>query len=77
MTILTNTSSLNSWRKKGIGIFRILFGLIWLVDAWFKWQPDFINKFTDYLTGALDGQPASVQFFVMPPFLNKCIVMTR
>jgi nitrite reductase (NO-forming) len=40
---------------------RILFGLVWLADAWFKWQPDFINKFTDYLTETLKDQPAAVQ----------------
>jgi uncharacterized membrane protein YphA (DoxX/SURF4 family) len=49
---------------EGIGILRIVFGMIWAVDAWFEWQPDFINKFTDYLTGALDGQPAGVQAWV-------------
>lgn len=64
MTNFTNTTSLNSWRMKGIGILRIVFGLIWAVDAWFKWQPDFINKFADYLSGALDGQPAAVQAWI-------------
>jgi hypothetical protein len=29
-------------RLKGMGILRIVFGLIWAVEAWFKWQPDFI-----------------------------------
>ncbi len=57
-----NTRS--AWRSKGIGVLRIVFGLVWLVDAWFKWQPDFINKFTDYLTGALDGQPPAVQAWI-------------
>lgn len=64
MANLSNTISLSSWRMKGIGILRIVFGLIWAVDAWFKWQPDFINKFADYLTGALDGQPAAVQAWI-------------
>jgi len=64
MANLSNTTSLSSWRIKGIGILRIIFGLIWAVDAWFKWQPDFINKFADYLTGALDGQPAAVQAWI-------------
>ncbi len=56
--------SLSSWRTTGIAMLRILFGLIWAIDAWFKWQPDFINKFSDYLTGALDGQPAAVQAWI-------------
>ncbi len=64
MANLTNTTSLSSWRIKGIGVLRIVFGLIWAVDAWFKWQPEFINKFSDYLTGALDGQPAAVQAWI-------------
>ena len=64
MANLSNTTSLSSWRMKGIGILRIVFGLIWAVDAWFKWQPDFINKFADYLTGALEGQPAAVQAWI-------------
>ncbi len=49
---------------KALGVLRILFGLVWAVDAWFKWQPDFTNKFTDYLTGALEGQPAAVQAWI-------------
>ncbi len=36
------------WRVTGIGVLRIAFGLVWAVDARFKWQPDFINNFTDY-----------------------------
>jgi len=39
-----------------MAILRIAFGLVWAVDAWFKWQPDFINNFSSYLTGSLDGQ---------------------
>lgn len=50
-----------TWRSKGIAVVGIVFGVIWLVDAWFKWQPDFINKFTDYLSETLKDQPAAVQ----------------
>jgi uncharacterized membrane protein YphA (DoxX/SURF4 family) len=60
----TNTTQLSTWRMKGMAVVRILFGLIWAVDAWFKWQPDFINQFTGYLSGALDGQPAAVQAWI-------------
>lgn len=49
------------WRSSAIGVVRIIFGVIWLVDAWFKWQPDFVQKFTDYLTETLQGQPAAVR----------------
>lgn len=45
---------------KGIALLRI----VWAVDAWFKWQPDFINNFSSYLTGSLDGQPGWVQAWI-------------
>ena len=64
MADILNTTSSSSWRNKGIGILRIVFGLIWALDAWFKWQPGFIDQFTTYLTGALDGQPAAVQAWI-------------
>ncbi len=47
-----------------MGILRIVFGLVWAIDAWFKWQPDFINNFSSYLTGSLDGQPGWVQAWI-------------
>src|SRR5215471_10006764 len=57
---LTSTN----WRAKGIGLLRIVFGIIWAIDAWFKWQPDFQNNFVSYLTAALDGQPAPAQAWI-------------
>ena len=60
----SNTFPLNSWRAKGMGVLRIIFGLVWLMDAWFKWQPGFINQFVNYLTSALEGQPAAVQAWI-------------
>lgn len=56
--------TLAPWQAKGIGVLRIVFGVVWLVDAWFKWQPDFINNFSNYLTGSLDGQPGWVQGWI-------------
>jgi hypothetical protein len=41
-------AALAGWRLQDIGVLRIVFGLVWALDAWFKWQPDFINNFTDY-----------------------------
>lgn len=58
------SASFAPWRLKGIGMLRILFGAVWGIDAWFKWQPDFINNFTSYLTGAQDGQPAFIQGWI-------------
>ena len=51
-------------RAKLIGAVRIVFGLIWLIDAQFKWWPSFINGLASYLSGALDGQPAPVQAWI-------------
>jgi thiosulfate dehydrogenase (quinone) large subunit len=58
------SASFAPWRLKGIGILRIIFGVVWGIDAWFKWQPDFINNFTSYLTGAQDGQPAFIKGWI-------------
>lgn len=52
------------WRLKGFGILRITFGIIWAIDAWFKWQPGFIDHFTGYLTGALHSQSPTVQAWI-------------
>jgi uncharacterized membrane protein YphA (DoxX/SURF4 family) len=53
-----------SWRAHGIGVLRIAFGLVWAVDAYFKWQPAFLNHLTDYVTGALPGQPGAVKSWI-------------
>ncbi len=39
------------------GGVRILFGLVWLVDASLKFQPSFAQSFSDLITGAAGGQP--------------------
>jgi nitrite reductase (NO-forming) len=44
-----------SWPKSA---FRISFGLIWLIDAFFKWRPGFHTGFMDTVKGAADGQPS-------------------
>lgn len=45
-------------------MLRIVFGCIWAVDAYFKWQPTFLNNFTNYLTMGAQGQPALVQAWI-------------
>jgi len=52
------------WRYQGIGVLRIAFGIVWAIDASFKWAPDFIIGFSGTLTGALDGQPAWIQAWI-------------
>ena len=56
--------ALAGWRLQGIGVLRIVFGLVWAIDAWFKWQPGFINNFSDYLTGAQQDQPLLVHHWI-------------
>jgi thiosulfate dehydrogenase (quinone) large subunit len=43
-------------RRLGCAI-RVLFGLIWLVDAYFKWQPSFLNGLLDVMHDGAMGQP--------------------
>jgi len=41
-----------------------VFGLVWAIDAWLKWQPDFQKNFVSYLAGVLDGQPAPAHAWI-------------
>jgi uncharacterized membrane protein YphA (DoxX/SURF4 family) len=52
------------WRGRAIAVVRIAFGVVWAVDAWFKWQPTFVNGFTGYLAGAKGGQPHLVKSWI-------------
>ncbi|MEO9227390.1 MAG: hypothetical protein ABI216_00360 [Devosia sp.] len=60
----TNAVPIKNWRLRSLGILRIAFGLVWAVDAYFKWQPAFQSGFVAYLTGALDGQPTLVKAWI-------------
>lgn len=51
-------------RKTGFAILRVAFGVVWLIDAYFKWQPSFATNFTDYVSGGLEGQSAWVQTWI-------------
>ena len=49
-----------AWGRPSPGRVRLgfwLFGLLWAFDAWWKWQPGFLQHFADYLTSAQVGQP--------------------
>lgn len=37
---------------------RIVFGVIWAIDAVLKWQPAFLNGFLTYVKTAAQGQPS-------------------
>lgn len=56
----SNERRLATWRHHGFGVLRIAFGTTCAIDAWFKWQPGFIDNYSGYLTDAQQptGQPA-------------------
>jgi thiosulfate dehydrogenase [quinone] large subunit len=56
----TKAIQLESWRVKGLAVVRIVLGVIWAINAWLKWQPDFIQNFTGYLSEAAQDQPQAV-----------------
>lgn len=43
---------------KHVAIFRIIFGVIWAIDATFKWLPSFRNGLIVQITSAAQGQPS-------------------
>jgi thiosulfate dehydrogenase (quinone) large subunit len=42
-------------------LLRVLFGVIWLIDAFFKWQPGFRDSFASMLQGMVSSQPGIVR----------------
>ena len=44
-----------NWRERGVGITRIIFGLVWVVAATLKWQPQFQNTFVQQISAVRDG----------------------
>ena len=50
--------------QKKFAWLRIAFGIIWSIDAYFKWQPNFFANFTGYLSGNLDSQPTAVKAWI-------------
>lgn len=49
------------WKAKAIAALRIMFGLVWAIDAAFKWQSSFATNFASYIQDAIAGQPAIIQ----------------
>jgi thiosulfate dehydrogenase [quinone] large subunit len=47
-------------KSKQFALLRIAFGVIWAIDAWFKWQPAFFSGFVGYFTAAAESQPAAI-----------------
>src|SRR5450432_29127 len=63
-TMLPKASNFFITRERCIGLTRVAFGVAWAVAAWLKWQPAFINGFSDQLRSAIDGQPHIVQVWL-------------
>jgi len=57
---IEQTSEIPHWRSVGIAMLRIAFGVVWAIDAHFKWYPTFLNNFVSYLQDAQSGQPAAI-----------------
>ena len=51
-------------REKGFAVVRIVFGLVWAVDAGLKWLPEIRLHIIDVLTQAQAGQPAFEQVWI-------------
>ena len=49
------------WWEKSLGILRIAFGLLWAIDAWYKWQPGFLQNIPHYFARHLNGQQPLAQ----------------
>ncbi len=47
-----------AYLAKHVATLRIVFGLMWAINATFKWQSAFRNGFLDQITAAAAGQPA-------------------
>jgi len=49
------------WRPRSIAALRIAFGVVFAVDAWFKWQQAFVHGFTVFTVQA-SGTRAPLSF---------------
>ncbi|HEU0114593.1 MAG TPA: hypothetical protein VFQ80_07950, partial [Thermomicrobiales bacterium] len=52
-----------AWLDGGqrVALMRIGFGLIWAIDAWYKWRPAFLTGFGDEISRPLQSAPAPLQ----------------
>src|SRR5947209_6215411 len=41
-----------------VELLRILFGVVWAIDAYLKWQPAFISGYADSVAEGAQGQPS-------------------
>lgn len=55
---------MDTTQEKSFALLRIAFGVVWLIDASFKWSPAFLNNFTSYLVQGAQDQPMWVQAWI-------------
>jgi nitrite reductase (NO-forming) len=53
----SKTNDYSLWADVAAGAIRTAFGLVWAMDAYLKWQPDFYNNYLSYITEIVTGQP--------------------
>src|SRR6266852_1640321 len=64
-TFVSSSRSLSmNWRERGVGIARIIFGLVWVVAALLQWLPQFQNTFVAQVAAAKAGQPGFIQVWI-------------
>src|SRR5712691_9088730 len=64
-TSVSSSRSLSmNWRERGVGIARIIFGLVWVVAALLQWLPQFQNTFVAQVAAAKTGQPGFIQAWI-------------
>ncbi|MHB8563709.1 MAG: hypothetical protein ACYDDA_07120 [Acidiferrobacteraceae bacterium] len=53
-----------SGTHRGIEVVRVLFGLLWAFDTYWKWQPDFLKNGLSLLPEAQVGQPHWIVVYI-------------
>jgi uncharacterized membrane protein YphA (DoxX/SURF4 family) len=43
-----------------VGLVRVIFGVFWAIDAWYKWQPAFQQQFLSMITRPAKSAPAAL-----------------
>jgi uncharacterized membrane protein YphA (DoxX/SURF4 family) len=53
-----STNARAPWVDTAAGAVRTAFGLVWAIDAYLKFRPEFLTGYLDIIKGAASGQPA-------------------
>jgi nitrite reductase (NO-forming) len=55
---MASTNQRSLWVDTAAGAVRTVFGLVWAVDAYLKFRPEFLSGYLGIIQGAASGQPA-------------------